>query len=97
MNLPLTGAVDLSGLQQGQVEEIFTCTLPGGCGLRLRRAQHLSLEDCVLTCVGYVGLYLDLEPVAVEMEKEIVRLRKANQDLLAANQNLLSKVDEKGN
>lgn len=96
MNLPVTGAVDLSKLQQKQADETYTCTVQGGCGLTLRRAQHFSLEDCVLTCVGYVGYYLDLEPAAVEMEKEIIRLRKANNDLLAANQRLLAQADEKG-
>lgn len=96
MTTPLSGAVDLSAPQQ-HAEQIFDCLVPGGCGLRLRKQPHLRLEDCVLTCAAYVELYLrneatfhESEAALLEVERELVRLRTVNADLLAANQRLLN-------
>lgn len=97
MTTPLSG-VDLSVPQR--TEDIFECRVPGGCGLRLRKKTHLTLEDCVLTCVSYVELYLRNEEVfrsseiaITDMEREVERLRAVNASLLAANQRLINGGD----
>lgn len=97
--LNLSGAVDLSTLKRAQQEdpnEVFECTVDGGCNMTVRGKRHETPSDCVTTLAPYVYMYAEaadqLQTLAVGVRRiedmynqacDIAEGYKAEKDRLA--------------